>query len=153
MLNPHFKEMLSALSEEGVEFLVVGAYALAAHGVPRATGDLGFWVRTVEENALKLMRALERFGAPTEGLSADDFLKENLVFQIGREPARIDFLTSIDLVEFKNAWQSKLEFEIEGVKFGVLSREDLIKNKRAVGRTRDLADLEQLEGSNTSSED
>lgn len=69
MLNPHFREMLSALNEEGVEFLVVGAYALAAHGVPRATGDLDFWVRTVEENAQKLMRALERFGAPTEGLS------------------------------------------------------------------------------------
>ena len=70
MLNPHFKAMLSALREEGVEFLVVGAYELAAHGVPRATGDLDFWVRTVEENAERLMRALDRFGAPTDGLSA-----------------------------------------------------------------------------------
>lgn len=147
MLNPHFREMLSILSDEGVEFLVVGAYALAAHGVPRATGDLDFWVRREAENAGRLMRALDRFGAPTERISSDDFLEENLVFQIGREPSRIDFLTSIDGVEFDEAWGSRVEIELDGVRVAILGKADLIRNKRAVGRTRDLADLEQLEGS------
>lgn len=147
MLNPHFREMLSILSDEGVEFLVVGAYALAAHGVPRATGDLDFWVRREAENAGRLMGALERFGAPTERISSDDFLEENLVFQIGREPSRIDFLTSIDGVEFDEAWGSRVEVELDGVRVPILGKADLIRNKRAVGRTRDLADLEQLEGS------
>lgn len=147
MLNRHFREMLSALAEEEVEFLVIGAYALAAHGVPRATGDLDFWIRSSEQNAQRLLRALERFGAPTEDLSVEDFTRENIVVQIGREPSRIDFLTTIDGVEFREAWREKVEVELEGVRLWVLSRNHLVQNKRSVGRTRDLADIEQLESS------
>jgi len=147
VLNRHFREMLSALAEEEVEFLVIGAYALAAHGVPRATGDLDFWIRSSEQNAQRLLRALERFGAPTEDLSVEDFTRENIVVQIGREPSRIDFLTTIDGVEFREAWREKVEVELEGVRLWVLSRNHLVQNKRSVGRTRDLADIEQLESS------
>lgn len=137
--------MLSVLNDEGVEYLVVGAYALAAHGVPRATGDLDFWIRRDENNARHLLRALEKFGAPTEGLAEADFLRDDLVVQIGREPSRIDFLTSLDGLSFQDAWDSKVRIEVDGIRVFVLSRDDLIRNKKAVGRTRDLADVEQLE--------
>lgn len=145
MLNPDFKDMLSALTEEEVEFLVVGAYAMAAHGVPRATGDLDFWVRRSEENARRLIRALVAFGAPTEEISPGDFLSRDLVFQIGVEPNRIDFLTNVDGVEFEEAWPNRTVAEVEGIDVPVIGLDDLIRNKRAVGRTRDLADIEALE--------
>jgi len=148
VLNPDFRDMLSALIEEDVEFLVVGAYALAAHGIPRATGDLDFWVRSSEENASRLLRALIEFGAPTEDLSPTDFLSPDVVVQIGVEPNRIDFLTSIDGVEFDAAWPNRITADIEGIKVPVLGREDLIRNKKAVGRTRDLADIEELKRQN-----
>ena len=146
MLNPDFRDMLSALNEEGVEYLVVGAYALAAHGIPRATGDLDFWVRNSHDNVLRLLRALESFGAPTDELSPADLTQEDVVFQIGREPNRIDFLTSIDGVGFDEAWSDQLEVEIDGLAVRVLSRDQLIANKKAVGRPRDLADVQELEG-------
>lgn len=145
MLNPDFREMLSALTEEDAEFLVIGAYALAVHGLPRATGDLDLWVRRSRENAERVLRALEVFGAPTTDLSLDDLVTPDLVFQIGREPRRIDFLTSIDGVEFEEAWERRVALELDGVPVLVLGREDLIRNKRAVGRARDLADIEALE--------
>jgi len=92
MLNPDFRDMLSAFGEEKVDFLVVGAYAMAAHGVPRATGDLDFWVRPSEENAERVIRALVRFGAPMDAITVDDFTTPGLVFQIGVEPNRVDLL-------------------------------------------------------------
>jgi hypothetical protein len=108
VLNPDFRDMLSALYEEGVEFLVVGAYAMAAHGVTRATGDLDFWVHPSESNAQRLIRALNRFGAPTDSITAADFASPDLVFQIGIEPNRIDLLTSIDGVDFQRAWRNRI---------------------------------------------
>jgi hypothetical protein len=103
MLNPDFSDMLSAFTGESVEYLVVGAYALAAHGVPRATGDLDFWIRPTPENASRVLRALAAFGAPTADLALDDLTTPDLVFQIGVEPNRIDILTSIDGVTFDEA--------------------------------------------------
>jgi hypothetical protein len=138
--------MLSAFSGARVEFLLVGAYALAVHGLPRATGDIDLWVRRDEQNAVRIVRALERFGAPLAGVSAEDFLTVELVFQIGIAPRRIDILTSIDGVEFDEAWAEREEVEVEGLRVFVISRRHLVQNKRATGRLRDQADAEWLEG-------
>ncbi len=145
MLNPDFSDMLSAFTAANVEFLVVGAYALAAHGVPRATGDLDFWVRPTAENASRVLKALSAFGAPAEELSGLDLTTPDLVFQIGVEPSRIDILTSIDGVEFEEAYRSRTTARIDGLEVPVLGREALIRNKRVVGRPKDLADVAELE--------
>jgi len=145
MLNPDFSDMLSAFTGESVEYLVVGAYALAAHGVPRATGDLDFWIRPTPENASRVLRALAAFGAPTADLALDDLTTPDLVFQIGVEPNRIDILTSIDGVTFDEARATMVLARIDGLEVPVLGREALIRNKRAVGRPKDLADVAQLE--------
>jgi hypothetical protein len=145
MLNPDFRDMLSAFIAEETEFLVVGAYALSAHGVPRATGDLDCWVARSRTNAARVLRALQHFGAPTEALSLSDLQRENLVFQIGVEPNRIDVLTSIDGVEFNLAWRDRLVASIDGLAVPILSRHHLLANKRAVGRPQDIADVSLLE--------
>lgn len=144
-MNPDFSDILSAFNAESVEFLVVGAYALAAHGLPRATGDIDLWVGTTGDNPERVRRALVRFGAPAEGLSLEDLARPELVFQIGVAPHRIDILTSVDGVEFAEAWQSRMETDLGGLRVPVLSREHLIRNKRATGPPQDLADLDWLE--------
>jgi len=136
--------MLAALSAAGAEFLVVGAHALAAHGVPRATGDLDIWVHATSDNAERVWRALERFGAPLHDLTLDDLARPGIVFQIGVVPQRIDLLTSITGVSFDDAWENRILVEIEELDVPVLGRSELVRNKRAVGRTRDLADIEEL---------
>jgi hypothetical protein len=113
MLNPDFKEMLSRLKDEEVDFIIVGAYALAAHGFPRATGNLGIWVRNSFENAQKIMRALMKFGAPVSHLSEEDFTAPDVIVQLGIEPCRIDLLTGIDEVGFEEAWQNKISIAID----------------------------------------
>jgi hypothetical protein len=145
-VNPDFRDILSAFSAEGVEFLVVGSYALAAHAVPRATGDIDLWVGTTGTNPERVRRALIGFGAPVEQLSEDDLRRPELVFQIGIEPQRIDVLTSIDGVEFAEAWADRVQADLGGLTVPVISREHLIRNKRASGRPQDLADAERLEG-------
>jgi hypothetical protein len=144
-MNRDFVEMLCALSEAGVEFLVVGAHALAAHGVPRATGDLDLWVRASAENAERVMAALRRFGAPLFDLTVDDLLREDTVFQIGRPPARIDILSGISGVRFEQAWANRLTVRLAGLDVPVLGREDFIANKRASARPKDLTDLALLD--------
>lgn len=145
MLNPDFRDMLSAFAAEDVEFLVVGAYALAVHGVPRATGDLDLWVRRTAENADRVLRALHEFGAPTTELTAEDLVSPDVVFQIGVEPRRIDILTSIDGVEFDAAWANRERIEVDDLELPVLGQRDFITNKRALGRPQDLADVARLE--------
>jgi hypothetical protein len=145
LLNPDFRDMLSALSAEGAEFLLVGAYALAAHGLPRATGDMDIWIRRSEDNAWRVWRALQRFGAPLAELSVGDLQVPNLVFQIGVAPRRIDILTSIDGVEFDEAWPDRKVVAVEGLSFAAIGRSHLIQNKRSVGRPQDLADVVWLE--------
>jgi hypothetical protein len=144
-LNPDFRDMLSAFSDEGVEYLLVGAYALAVHGVPRATGDLDVWVRTTADNARRVRSALARFGAPIGGLTETDLLRAGTVFQIGVAPNRVDILTSIDGVAFEEAWLGRRMARIEGLDIPVVSRAHLIRNKKAVGRPQDLADVARLE--------
>jgi hypothetical protein len=141
MLNPDFKDMLSCLKDEGVEFIIVGAYALAAHGFPRATGDIDIWVKDSPENARKILRALAKFGAPTSDLTDKDFTAQETVFQIGVEPSRIDILTGIDGVEFEQAWHNKVGVAIDDLEIFVLSKADMLKNKLAAGRDKDQGDI------------
>ena len=145
-MNPDFSDMLSALSAEGVEYLLIGAYAMAVHGVPRATGDIDVWIRPTPENADRVLRALARFGAPLGTLHALDLTSEETVFQIGVAPKRIDLLTAIDGVSFDDAWQRRETRSVDGVTLPVIGRDELIRNKRATGRQRDRADADQLEG-------
>ena len=144
-MNRDFAEMLSALSAAGAEYLVVGAHALAAHGRPRATGDLDIWIRPTTENGERVWVALTQFGAPLSALKKEDLATPGIVFQIGVEPVRIDILTAIDGVDFDGAWKRRLVAEIDGQSVPLLGRDDLIRNKRATGRPQDLADVAALD--------
>ena len=144
-MSSDYKELFAAFNAHRVEFLVVGAHALAAHGLIRATKDIDVWVRPSIDNAPRVLAALKDFGAPLFDLSEEDLCTPGIVFQIGVEPVRIDVLTAISAVEFDEAWASRLESEFEGEPVAVLSRELLIRNKTAAGRTQDLADVEWLE--------
>ena len=137
--------MLSALSAADADFLVVGAYAMAAHGYPRATGDIDLWVRPTNANAARVWEALRAFGAPTSRIAVEDFSTPDIVYQIGTAPRRIDILTSISGVEFDQAWEGRISVELEGLAVPVIGRDHLLVNKRASGRPKDLADAETLE--------
>jgi hypothetical protein len=143
-VNRDFAEMLSALSEAGAEFLVVGAHALAAHGTPRATGDIDIWVNSAPENAARVIAALTMFGAPMADLTVDDLTKADTVFQIGVSPSRVDILSGISGVQFADAWPRRVLLLIEGITVPVLGRADFLANKRASGRPKDLLDIELL---------
>ncbi|MCL2244250.1 MAG: nucleotidyl transferase AbiEii/AbiGii toxin family protein [Treponema sp.] len=145
MLNKHYKEILLILSEKKVKFLLVGAYAMAVHGYPRSTMDIDLFVMPDPENAVLVLQALDDFGAPVKNLSAAELQKEGLIFQIGVAPCRIDILTSIDGINFEDAYARSETFNIDEVQIHVLSVHDLIVNKRASGRIKDLADAETLE--------
>ncbi len=142
-LNQDIRDFLACLSTAHVEYLVVGAYSLAAHGYPRATGDIDFWINPTPENAKRIVKALECFTLPLP-LTEKDFLEENIVLQLGVAPNRIDLLTSIDGVRFDEAWQNKVQITIDGIPVFVLSKEDLLKNKLAVGRDKDQSDIRWL---------
>jgi hypothetical protein len=142
---PDFKELLLAFNANNVEYLIVGAHALAAHGHVRATKDLDLWVRPEESNAQKVLQALSDFGAPLSGLTADDLSKKETIFQIGLPPLRIDVITGIDGVVFAEAWPARLETLFGGVPAFVISRHHLITNKKTTARMQDLADVQQLE--------
>ena len=146
LLNPDYRDMLSLFNEEKVEYLVVGAYALAYHGLPRATGDIDIWIRRNAENAERVWQALSRFGVPLFDLSQDDFTKPGIVLQIGLAPRRIDILTSIDGVSFEEAESEREQVEIEGISIPIIGRKHLLENKRATGRLQDQADVARLEG-------
>jgi hypothetical protein len=146
-VNEDFQDMLAALLASGARFLVVGAHALAVHGVVRATGDLDVWIHTHPVNAERVWEALRRFGAPVETLGATlgDLTRPGLVLQIGLSPRRIDILTGLTGVDFDSAWRSRVVHRVGSVEIPFLDRETLIRNKRATGRLRDLADVERLE--------
>lgn len=145
MLNRDFKDILSALNEEKAEYLVVGAYAMAVHGVPRATGDLDLWVNATDANAGRVWKALDRFGAPLAQLTPKDLCAPGLVYQMGVAPVRIDVLTSISGVGFADAWKHRTSVEIDGITVAVIGIEALLANKMAAGRPQDLADVERLQ--------
>lgn len=144
-MNQDFRDLLLALSDAEVRFLIVGAYAVSAHAEPRATGDLDVWVEPSPVNAARAYAALREFGAPLRDLSEPDLARPGVVFQIGLPPRRIDILTSITGVEFEEAWRDRMPVDYAGVSCQVIGREALITNKRRLGRAKDLADLELLE--------
>lgn len=144
MLNPNFRDILSTFNAEGVDYLLVGAYAVAAHGLPRATGDIDLWIRATPENSRRAWNALLLFGAPTDQFSISDLQSPDVVIQIGVSPERIDVLTSIDGVDFNAAWRDRVAVMVDGLKIQTLSRQHLITNKLAVGRPQDLADAARL---------
>jgi hypothetical protein len=145
-VNRDFRDLLAAFLAADVRFLVVGAHAMAVHGVPRATGDLDVWIAPDPENADRAWLAVAHFGAPLSsmGVTRADFGRPDQVVQIGLPPRRIDILTSISGVPFEDAWPDRATHEIEGLAVPFLGRAALIRNKRASGRTKDLADLEAL---------
>lgn len=144
-LNPDFRDALLCFNAERVEYLLVGAYALAAHGLPRATGDIDLWVRASPENATHVVRALIAFGAPADQFSVADFGLNDQILQLGVPPGRVDVITSIDGVTFDDAWPNRVTVEVDGLTVPVIGRADLLRNKRAAGRPQDLADVSRLE--------
>ena len=144
MLNKDYRDILLALSKRNAKFLLVGAYAMAAHGYPRSTMDIDLWVSPDPENSFLVIQALRDFGAPLGGLSQGDLQKEDIVFQIGVAPRRVDILTSIDGLKFNDAFANSVLIKIDEIPVHVLSVSDLIKNKQSTGRLKDLADAESL---------
>lgn len=142
-----FRDLLRAFIDHEVRFLVVGAYALAVLGRPRATGDLDVWVESVTGNAARAYQALQQFGAPLHDLTRADLATPGIVFQIGLPPLRIDILTQITGVEFADAWPRREQGIFADLSVPVIGRADFILNKRATGRLKDLADVESLEPS------
>jgi Nucleotidyl transferase of unknown function (DUF2204) len=145
LLNKDFKEFAQLLDAHGVEYLIVGGYALMVHGHVRNTGDIDFWVSPTIDNANRLMQVLDEFGMGSLGIERDSLSTADTVIQMGYPPARIDLMTSIEGVEFAQAYPHAVRVVIEGVPLTIISREHFLKNKRALGRHKDLADVEALD--------
>ena len=145
-LHEDFRDLLVVFADVGVEFVIVGAYAVAFHGAPRASGDIDLFVRASPANSQRVFAALARFGAPLEsaGVTAADFAQPGGVYQVGLPPRRIDVLTEISGVTFDEAWQSRVTVEVDGREVGFIGRVTLLKNKEAAGRPQDVADAARL---------
>ena len=146
MINKDFKEFIELLNKNNVKYLVVGGYALAFHGYPRYTKDLDIWVWVDRENANNILSSLADFGFSSLDLKQDDFLSPGYVVQLGQPPGRIDLLTSVTGLEFEQCYASRVTIEVQGATIDFIDLENFKKNKKAVGRHQDLADLENLEG-------
>jgi hypothetical protein len=144
-LDHDFNEFVQLLLANDVRFLIIGGYALAAHGVPRYTGDLDTWLWVNGDNADRMLVVLDSFGFGSLNITREDLLNPDSVIQLGYPPHRIDLLTGIDGVGFDDAWNRRVEFEVNGRQVPFISREDLITNKRTVARPQDLVDVSKLE--------
>jgi hypothetical protein len=144
-MNPDFVDLLRAFVAADVRFLIVGAYALAHHGRPRATGDLDVWVDATPTNAPRVILALTGFGAPMADITQGDFARPGVVFQIGVPPGRIDILTELTGLTFAEAWPDRESGLFDDLKVDFLGRDAFLRNKRATGRAKDLGDIEGLE--------
>ena len=144
-LSNGLREFLESLNSRGVDYVVVGAHSLAFHARPRYTGDLDILVRATHENAVKIVDLLNQFGFADTGFKESDFTKSEQLIQLGRPPNRIDLLTSISGVPSDEAFATRIPAELDGIPVFVLSKNALIRNKRALGRPQDLADLDTLE--------
>ncbi len=144
-MNPDFLDLLRAFVAADVRFLIVGAYALALHGRPRATGDLDVWVEATPENAQRVLRALNAFGALLADISEADFATPGVVYQIGVPPGRIDILTDLTGITFSEAWLDRVHRPFGEVEVDFIGRASFLRNKRATGRPRDLGDIEGME--------
>jgi len=144
-LSKDWREFLELLNSRGVDYVIVGAQSLAFHGRPRYTGDLDLLVRPTPENARLLVDLLKQFGFAHSGFKESDFIEPEQMIQLGRVPNRIDLLSSISGVSTDEAFASKVSAELDSIPVYIISKDALIRNKRAVGRKQDLADLEALE--------
>ena len=144
-LNQDFKEFIQSLNDNGVRYLVVGGYAVAQHGHPRYTKDIDIWIEMSKENAARVVKALDQFGFASLGLKESDFLEADQIIQLGYPPSRIGISTTLLGVEFSECYPSRINVEMDGAQVNFIDLENLIKNKKAVGRHQDLADLENLE--------
>jgi len=143
-LAKDFEDFIALLNRHEVQYMIVGGYALAFHGKPRYTGDIDIWIGISENNAEKLLRVIKDFGLSSLGFEKDDFLKEGYISQIGRPPLRIDILNSIDGVEFDQALEQMQQIDIDGLKVAYIGLSDLLKNKQASGRAKDIADIKEI---------
>jgi hypothetical protein len=144
-MNQDFVELLQAFVAADVRFLIVGAYALAIHGRPRATGDLDVWVDPTPENATRVVQALATFGAPLKDISEADLSRPGVAYQLGVAPVRIDILTELTGLTFEEAWRERVRHAFGPIEVDFIGRAAFVRNKRATGRARDLGDLEGLE--------
>src|SRR6266496_2478484 len=144
-LSKDSREFLESLNFRGIEYVIVGAHSLAFHGRPRYTGDLDILVRATPENAAKLVDLLNHFGFAHSGFKESDFTQPEQLIQLGRAPNRIDLLTSITGVTTDEALASRVSTELDGIPVFILGKDALIRNKRAVSRPQDIADLDMLE--------
>ncbi len=149
-LAKDFEDFIELLNKHGVQYMVVGGYALAFHGKPRYTGDIDIWIRISEQNATKLLKVVKDFGLGSLGFKKVDFLKEGYISQIGRPPLRIDIINSIDGVDFEDAYKGMQEIDLDGLKVSYIGLGDFIKNKQATGRKKDLADIQEIKKEKTS---
>jgi hypothetical protein len=145
IINKDFREFIELLNSNNVKYLVVGGYAVAFHGYPRYTKDMDIWIWINENNAKKLIKTLEEFGFSSLGLKKEDFLKPEYVIQLCYPPNRIDILTKISGLEFEKCYKSRIKTNMDGITIDFIDLENLKKNKKAIGRFKDLADLENLE--------
>jgi predicted nucleotidyltransferase len=145
MLPKDFKELLILLEKNSIRYLVVGGYAVGFHGYPRYTGDLDIWFSADDENVSKLLKVLSEFGFSAVGLTKLDLMKDGNVIQLGYPPLRIDLLNNIDGVTFENCYKNSVLFDEDNIKIRVISQDDLIINKKASGRHKDLDDLENID--------
>jgi hypothetical protein len=143
-LSTDCREFIALLRSEGVDFLVVGAAALAAHGYPRYSGDVDFWIRCDAETGIKMEKVIEKFGFSSTKLKAADFTEPDQVIQLGVAPNRIDILTGLTALNFDQAWSKRIDVELDGIMLPVLDRESFRRNKAALGRNKDLSDLDAL---------
>ena len=147
-MNEDFRDILGELLSARARFLVVGAHAVAVHGIPRATGDLDIWIDSEPDNVSRVWVAMVRFGAPVEtlGVTRTDLEESGVIVQIGFPPRRIDILTSVTGLAFEEAWTSRVTHRIDDLEVPIIGRSSLLVNKRATGRPKDLADIDALEG-------
>lgn len=143
-LERDLREFIELLNAHEVRYLVVGAHAVAFHGRPRYTADIDFFVDSSSENAQRISDTLQEFGLVDIGVSSADFTAPDLIVQLGIEPNRVDIMTSISGVTFTEAWNSRAAGELDGLPVQFISKELLRRNKAAVGRKQDLADLDYL---------
>ncbi len=145
-LSPDFRELLECFDRHEVRYLVIGGWALAAHGVPRLTKDLDLWVWPDAGNAAAVVRALEEFGFAELGLTSGDFTSPDVVVQLGYPPNRVDLITTPSGVDFEQCWADRLNLTLDGLEVAFIGLEGLKVNKRASGRAQDAVDVQVLEG-------
>lgn len=144
VLNKDFREFIASLNENSVRYLIVGGYAVGFHGYPRYTKDLDVWIEVSDENAENIVKALNQFGFGAISFTTDDFLKPDEFIQLGHPPNRIDLITSCEGVDFSSCYANKMQIEIDGLEIDFIDYENLLKNKKSVGRPQDLADVSNL---------